>query len=38
MVVTYPMQFELRNEGLDDLRRTHVGVLEFTAQEGKKKK
>jgi ubiquitin fusion degradation protein 1 len=34
MTVTYPMQFELRNESLEDIRRTHVGVLEFTAPEG----
>ena len=34
MRVQYPMQFELRNESVDPIRRTHVGVLEFTAPEG----
>lgn len=34
MRVQYPMQFELRNENVEPLRRTHVGVLEFTAPEG----
>ncbi|KAH9246601.1 hypothetical protein BASA81_015868 [Batrachochytrium salamandrivorans] len=34
MRVQYPMQFEIRNESVDPLRRTHVGVLEFTAPEG----
>jgi ubiquitin fusion degradation protein 1 len=43
MHITYPMQFELRNDSMMDLSgdpearpmRTHVGVLEFTAQEGR---
>ena len=34
MRVQYPMQFEIRNENVDPPRRTHVGVLEFTAPEG----
>jgi len=34
MTVTYPMQFELLNASFDVPRRTHVGVLEFTAPEG----
>jgi ubiquitin fusion degradation protein 1 len=34
MRVQYPMQFELRNENAEPIRRTHVGVLEFTAPEG----
>lgn len=34
MRVQYPMQFEIRNESVEPLRRTHVGVLEFTAPEG----
>jgi ubiquitin fusion degradation protein 1 len=34
MRVQYPMQFELRNENVVPIRRTHVGVLEFTAPEG----
>jgi len=35
MRVQYPMQFEIRNENVDPLKRTHVGVLEFTAEEGR---
>ena len=34
MKVQFPMQFELINENVDPPRRTHVGVLEFTAPEG----
>jgi ubiquitin fusion degradation protein 1 len=34
MTVTYPMQFELLNNAFEVPRRTHVGVLEFTAPEG----
>ncbi|GBG32175.1 Ubiquitin fusion degradation protein 1-like [Hondaea fermentalgiana] len=43
MTITYPMQFELRNDEYCDISegdetripRTHVGVLEFTAPEGR---
>lgn len=34
MNVQYPMQFELKNENIEPSRRTHVGILEFTAPEG----
>lgn len=35
MEVTYPLQFEVRNEYVSPPKITHVGVLEFTAQEGR---
>ena len=34
MEVQYPMQFTIANDAFDPPRVTHVGVLEFTAQEG----
>eukprot|EP00511_Aplanochytrium_stocchinoi_P004898 CAMPEP_0204836192 /NCGR_PEP_ID=MMETSP1346-20131115/24413_1 /ASSEMBLY_ACC=CAM_ASM_000771 /TAXON_ID=215587 /ORGANISM="Aplanochytrium stocchinoi, Strain GSBS06" /LENGTH=287 /DNA_ID=CAMNT_0051970713 /DNA_START=424 /DNA_END=1287 /DNA_ORIENTATION=- len=34
MDISYPMQFELTNESEYPVKRTHVGVLEFTANEG----
>lgn len=35
MTISYPMQFELRNTEVDPQPVTHVGVLEFTASEGR---
>lgn len=35
MTISYPMQFEIRNEAVDPQPVTHVGVLEFTANEGR---
>eukprot|EP00510_Aplanochytrium_minuta_P001647 CAMPEP_0184022640 /NCGR_PEP_ID=MMETSP0954-20121128/10746_1 /TAXON_ID=627963 /ORGANISM="Aplanochytrium sp, Strain PBS07" /LENGTH=276 /DNA_ID=CAMNT_0026305093 /DNA_START=339 /DNA_END=1169 /DNA_ORIENTATION=- len=34
MDISYPMQFELMNTSVSPPRTTHVGVLEFTANEG----
>lgn len=35
MEVTYPLQFQLKNEYVVPPKITHVGVLEFTAPEGR---